>query len=206
MKRAEAVQLIVAAHREPRLVVAGVGATSGALWGSAQSRGNLYNMDFAYPAAVGLGIAVARPDIAVITMEGDGSAIGGMGAYCTIATCRPSNLTTVVFDNGVYGTGSGRFATPTKAGVRLEDLAESCGIPAQCTSRVTDVEELADVLAAWRTTPGPRFLVVETDTSDARSGARPQVELDFTECALQFQRFVRTLPTYEPEPAGGTRQ
>jgi thiamine pyrophosphate-dependent acetolactate synthase large subunit-like protein len=205
MKRAEAVKLIVAAHDEPRVVIAGVGATSGALWDSAQSLGNLYNMDFAYPTPVGLGIAIARPDVAVITLEGDGSAFGGMGVYCTIATYRPPNLTTVVFDNGVYGTGSGRFATPTGAGVRLEQVAESCGIPAECVNRVADADNLAEVLAAWRTAPGPRFLVVETDTSDARSGARPQVELDFTECALQFQRYLRALPSPEPEPAGGAR-
>lgn len=191
MNRAEAVQMIVTAHVQPRVVIGGVGATSGALWATDPSAKNhLYNMDFGYPAAVGLGLAMARPELSVITMEGDGSAVAGMSVYCTIAANRPRNLTTVVFDNRVYGTGSAGFATPTGRGLRLEQLAESCGFPLELIHRVASPDELRAALPSL-VEGGPSFLVVDTDTSDSRSGSRPQADIDFTECGIQFQRHLR---------------
>jgi len=193
VNRADAVRLILAAHAQPRVVIGGVGATSGALWATEPAAKNhLYNMDFGYPAAVALGLAMARPELSVIAMEGDGSAIAGMSVYCTIAAYSPRNLTTVVFDNHVYGTGSAGFATPTGRGLRLEQLAESCGLPGERVWRVGTQAELASALPTL-VEQGPSFLVIDTDTSDSRSGSRPQADVDFTECGIQFQRHLRDL-------------
>ena len=193
MRRAETMRAVVEAHREPRVVIAGVGATSGALWATApDAKNHLYNMDFGYPAAVALGVALARPELSVIAVEGDGSAIAGMSVYCTIAACRPRNLTTVVFDNQVYGTGNAGFATATGRGLRLERLVESCGFPRERVRRVSAQSDLG-AAAATISEDGPWFIVIDTDTSDSRSGTRPQADLDFTECGIQFQRHLRDL-------------
>jgi thiamine pyrophosphate-dependent acetolactate synthase large subunit-like protein len=203
MNRADAVRMIVDGHSEPRVVIGGVGATSGALWATNPTATNhLYNMDFGYPTAVGLGLAIARPDLSVVTLEGDGSAIAGMSAFCTIAAYRPQNLTTVVFDNRVYGTGSAGFATPTGRGLLLEQLVESCGFPRDHIRRVATQADLAAALSTV-SEDGPSFLVVDTDTSDSRSGSRPQANVDFTECGIQFQRYLRELEQPAAVSAGG---
>src|SRR5213593_3074046 len=99
-------------------VITGPGATAGAVW--AAGRGHrpptIYNMEMGYAAAVGLGVALARPSRTVVAMEGEGSMVAGMPVLSTIARYGPANLVLVVFDNGVFGTGWGTVATATGYG------------------------------------------------------------------------------------------
>jgi thiamine pyrophosphate-dependent acetolactate synthase large subunit-like protein len=190
VNRTDAVRELIAGLPQPDAVVAGVGATSGALWTVTPAARNLYNMDFAYPTPVGLGLALARPDLSVLVLEGDGSALAGASGYCTLAEHRPVNLTVVVFENGVYGTGDGSFATPAAA--RIDALAIAAGIPAGAVHRLSTREAVVKCVASAE--PGFRLLVVEVDRSDSRSGGRARIDLDFTENGIRFQRHLTEIP------------
>ena len=61
-------------------------------------------------SAIGLGIALAAPDRAVVVFDGDGNLLMSLGILPMIGggpvmgRGRPANLVHVVFDNGLYGS------------------------------------------------------------------------------------------------------
>ncbi|MGH2375966.1 MAG: thiamine pyrophosphate-dependent enzyme, partial [bacterium] len=55
-------------------------------------------------SSVGLGLALARPDLRVIVLDGDGSLLMNLGSLATISALRPPNLVHIVFDNRMYET------------------------------------------------------------------------------------------------------
>jgi thiamine pyrophosphate-dependent acetolactate synthase large subunit-like protein len=63
-------------------------------------------------SSIGLGIALARPDVRVICLDGDGSLLMNLGSLCTIATLAPRNLALVIWDNESHQTTGGQ-ATAT---------------------------------------------------------------------------------------------
>ena len=59
--------------------------------------------------SLGLGLALARKDLDVLVVTGDGEMLMGMGSLATTAVKAPENLAILVLDNGIYGeTGSQR--------------------------------------------------------------------------------------------------
>jgi sulfopyruvate decarboxylase subunit beta len=186
MNRREAVAAFVAV-REGSPVISGPGATSGTLYVTRHEPATIYNMELGYASAISLGVALAAPDQWVVALEGDGSLIAGMPVLATIGRYRPRNLTVLVFDNGVFGTGSGD--EPTAAGVETEiaGVARACGIVN--VEQVSDVEQLADSLQRAKTTPGPWLIVVHIDKSDASPApGRPRPRVDVTESGIYFLR------------------
>jgi thiamine pyrophosphate-dependent acetolactate synthase large subunit-like protein len=79
-------------------------------------------------SSLGLGLAVARPDLKVIVLDGDGSLLMNLGSLATIATKAPPNLVHIVWDGEVYET-TGRQPTHTRAGADLAGIARAAGIP-----------------------------------------------------------------------------
>ena len=58
----------------------------------------------------------ARPSERVVALEGDGSALAGLGVLSTIGRYAPPNLVVVVFHNGVYAScGDGQVPTAAAA-------------------------------------------------------------------------------------------
>lgn len=52
--------------------------------------------------ALGLGLALARPDRRIVVLNGDGGMLMNLGSLVTISACAPANLLVLLFDNGVY--------------------------------------------------------------------------------------------------------
>ena len=50
-------------------------------------------------SSIGLGIAIGRPDVRVICLDGDGSLLMNLGSLCTIAAEAPKNYVLMVWDN-----------------------------------------------------------------------------------------------------------
>src|SRR5512145_3147552 len=83
-------------------------------------------------SALGLGMALARPDRRVIVFDGDGSLLMQLGSLATIAGAKPRNLVHLVFKNGVYHT-SGSQETPGGQGVDFAAMAKAAGYRSTCT-------------------------------------------------------------------------
>jgi thiamine pyrophosphate-dependent acetolactate synthase large subunit-like protein len=104
-------------------------------------------------AQVGLGLALAQPDIPVAVIAGDGEALMGLGGFATIALQRPANLSVVILDNGRYGATS------------LAAVAAACGISdSRVIEHQTDVDALAKRLHVVGA--GPTVAVVKIAGED----------------------------------------
>ncbi len=115
-------------------------------------------------AVIGLGLALAKPDVPVAVIVGDGEALMGMGAFATIALQKPSNLSIVILDNELYGETGGQVSH-TASAANLASIAAGCGI--EHTSTATTAAEV-DALATRINTvnSGPTVAIVKIDGSD----------------------------------------
>lgn len=93
--------------------------------------------------AIGLGIALARSSIRVITCVGDGSLLMNLGCLTTIAAADPGNLVLIVFENGAYEVTGAQPTPAAQAAAQIDyaKIASAAGFPV-----ATSLGRLAD----WR--------------------------------------------------------
>ncbi|KVE36541.1 phosphonopyruvate decarboxylase [Burkholderia sp. BDU5] len=72
-----------------------------------------------------LGLALARPDLSVVAVDGDGAALMRMGAFATLGAYGPSNLVHLLLDNGAHESTGGQ-ATVSQY-VSFARVAAACG-------------------------------------------------------------------------------
>jgi phosphonopyruvate decarboxylase len=124
-------------------------------------------------SALGLGIALARPDRRVVVLDGDGSLLMQLGSLATIAGARPRNLTHLLFKNGVYHT-SGAQEIPGGLTVDFVQMARGAGY--RNAYAVRDLDELKRRLPSIFGDEGPLFVELVTGLAEqtpmtARGGA-----------------------------------
>lgn len=93
-------------------------------------------------AAMGLGLALARPDHDVLVITGDGEQLMGLGALATIGVQKPRNLSIVVLDNGHFGE-TGMQRSHAGLGVDLVGVAKACGF--DWTLEIEDADRVGEV-------------------------------------------------------------
>ena len=113
-------------------------------------------------SSLGLGIALARPELRVIVLDGDGSLLMQLGSLATVAGAAPRNFTHLLFKNGVYHT-SGSQAVPGGAGIDFAAMAKAAGYRNAYT--IDDLEDLRIRLPALLAEDGP--VLVELHTTEA---------------------------------------
>jgi phosphonopyruvate decarboxylase len=72
-----------------------------------------------------LGLALARPDIRVIALDGDGAALMRLGAFATAGVYGPPNLWHLLLDNGVHDSTGGQATVSPR--VSFAEMAAACG-------------------------------------------------------------------------------
>ena len=109
-------------------------------------------------AAVGLGLALARPERRVLVITGDGELLMGLGGLATVAAQDPENLAILVLDNEAFGE-TGRQTGLTAGRADLAALARGAGFPHATTARAPrEVPDLIDLLLRR---PGPALAVAK---------------------------------------------
>jgi phosphonopyruvate decarboxylase len=127
LDRRAAVKALMAECREV-LVIAGLGSPGYDLFAAGDRDLNYYLWGaMGGAASIGLGLALAQPDKAVLVLTGDGEQLMGLGSLATIGAQHPNNLTVVVLDNGRYGE-TGMQASHTALGTSLTGVASACGL------------------------------------------------------------------------------
>jgi thiamine pyrophosphate-dependent acetolactate synthase large subunit-like protein len=94
-------------------------------------------------SSIGLGLALARPDLRVVVLDGDGSILMNLGSLATEVTSGANNLVHVIWDNGGWEITGGQPAG-SPFGVNLEHVARGCGFLKTAT-----VSELSELRAAF---------------------------------------------------------
>ena len=117
-------------------------------------------------SSIGLGLALARPDIRVFVLDGDGSLLMNLGSLATIGLLQPSNLVVIVMDNEEYATTGGQ-PTPTAFGADLDAAARAMRVDA---TTVRTVPELAAAVGRRGS------LVVVAKVTESAPTAKPPLD------------------------------
>lgn len=110
-------------------------------------------------SAIGLGVALAKPNKQVIVFDGDGNVLMGMGTLATVGALKPKNFIHIVFDNEVYGT-TGNQPTISNV-VPLEKVAKAAGYVN--VERVLDRDDLVYEFKDMLKQEGPSMLLVKVN-------------------------------------------
>jgi thiamine pyrophosphate-dependent acetolactate synthase large subunit-like protein len=153
------------AQRKNAVVVGGLGASTYDIAAAGDHDRNFYLWGAMGGAVmIGLGVALAQPDLPVVVITGDGEMLMGMGSLATAGLQKPKNLTIVVLDNEAYGETGGQ-ASHTAATVDLVAVARACGISdARAISTMAEIETFAPDIQD--VSIGPRFASIKIDSAN----------------------------------------
>ncbi len=174
-------------------VVSGIGC-SGRL--SAYVDANSFHTTHGRPLAYATGLALARPDLHVIVITGDGDSLAIGGNHLIHACRRNLNMTCLMLNNEIYGmtggqvsptTSSDRYTTTTPAG-NTEPVFDACALAAaagagfvgrEVTLQVTGLKALIQKAIAY---DGFSFVEVISDCTEIYGrkndlGASPEMML-----------------------------
>ncbi len=135
--------------------------------------------------AIGLGVALAKPDKKVIVFDGDGNVLMGMGTLATVGALKPSNFVHVVFDNEVYGS-TGNQPTLSRT-VRLDQVAKAAGYVN--VERVREREDIVYEFTDMLNKEGPSLLLIKVNefAEDA-----DRVMIDPQDITQRFKSAIQT--------------
>jgi 2-oxoglutarate ferredoxin oxidoreductase subunit beta len=105
-------------------VVSGIGCSS-RLPGYMSTYG--FNSIHGRPLPIATGLKLARPDLTVVVVSGDGDAFSIGGNHLIHSARRNVDITMLVLDNGIYGLTKGQVSPTTPSGVstKTTDLGNS---------------------------------------------------------------------------------
>jgi phosphonopyruvate decarboxylase len=119
-------------------------------------------------SAIGLGVALARPERPAVVFDGDGNLLMNLGILPMIGGGplmgggRPANFVHVVFDNAVYGS-TGNQASPSRH-ARLDAIAAASGY--RSAVAVAEGPEVRQAVAAALREGGPAFVLVKVTAEE----------------------------------------
>ncbi len=157
--------------KESTVVLASTGFCGRELYAIDDRENQLYlvgSMGCVTPMA--LGLALSRPDLNVVALDGDGAALMRMGVFATLGAYGPSNLTHLLLDNGAHESTGGQ-ATVSQ-GVEFARIASACGY-----ALALDGDDLSiiDALFANRHIDGVRFARLSINTGTPSDLPRPSI-------------------------------
>jgi thiamine pyrophosphate-dependent acetolactate synthase large subunit-like protein len=135
-------------------------------------------------SSIALGLALARPDLRVVVLDGDGSILMNLGSLATQRASGVPNLVHVIWDNGGWEITGGQPAG-SPFGVDLEAVARACGFAR--TTTVADLESFGAVFARAMADDQPWVIVGQIAPGD--SHYRPTKN-----CLWLRDRFIAALP------------
>ena len=182
MTRLEATQIVVA-HAGDAAIIASLGHPAYDLFAAGDRPRNFYTWgSMGLASSVGLGLALARPDVRVFVLDGDGSLLMNLGSLATIGLLQPANYVLIVMDNEQFATTGGQ-PTPTSYGADLEAAARAMRIASTVTVRNADA--LAAALEP-RPQPGPSVIVAKV--TESAPTAKPPLD-----CIALKRRFMAAM-------------
>lgn len=185
MKRIEAIALAAdVAQAEGALLISNIGFPSRELYAAKDRDSNFYMLgSMGLASSIGLGLALARPERRVISLDGDGSVLMNLGTLATIAHHAPENYLLLIVDNCCYGS-TGSQPTCTHLGTDLAALARAAGV--EFVEVVNNHEDLANALA------GRGVVVAKVEPGNADV---PIIDLNPEEIIERFMRSARPAAT-----------
>ena len=154
------------------VVIATTGYTGRELFALADRSNQLYMVgSMGCASSLGLGLSLARPDLTVTVIDGDGAALMRMGNFATIGSYAGNNLVHILLDNEVHDS-TGSQAT-VSGNVAFADIAAACGYGLACNG---DDPGLIDSVYCDNSETGPRFLHLKIRPGTIKDLPRPDIK------------------------------
>ena len=178
MLREEVVNLLLEVISKDAIIIATTGKLSRELFELREKRGEEHCKDFltvgsmGYASQIAFGLAKAQPNRRIYCLDGDGAALMHMGGMATIGQHKQSNLTHIIFNNGVHESVGGQ----TTAGfdVSFCSVAKSVGYASS-----TQVEDRTSVIKALKdsdTKSGPHLIEIRIAAGSRNDLGRPSIQ------------------------------
>ncbi|MDR5812722.1 phosphonopyruvate decarboxylase [Caballeronia sp. LZ033] len=180
--RHAALQRVIAhTPKDSTVVLASTGFCGRELYAIDDRENQLYlvgSMGCVTPMA--LGLALSRPDLTVVAIDGDGAALMRMGVFATLGAYGPKNLVHLLLDNGAHESTGGQ-ATVSR-GVDFASVAWACGY-----ALALDGDDIGviDRLFDAQNVDGARFARLSITTGTPADLPRPKVTPEDVRARLQ---------------------
>ena len=122
-------------------------------------------------SSFGLGLALARPDLKIIVIDGDGAGLMRMGNFATIGTYASNNFIHILLDNEVHDSTGGQ-STVSK-NINFAMIAKACGYSITLSGNKM---ELIDELFSLNKNEGPAFGHLKICSGTIENLPRPNVK------------------------------
>ena len=166
-RRAALQHLLACTSVEDTIIIATTGYTGRELFALADRPNHLYMVgSMGCASALGLGVALARPDKHVIVVDGDGAALMRMGNLATVGTYAGNNFTHLLLDNGVHDSTGGQETVA--ANVKFADIAAACSYRVSWSGN-----DLSLIDQIVQQPAGPRFVHLKLRPGTAANLPRP---------------------------------
>jgi phosphonopyruvate decarboxylase len=180
--RHEALQRVIAhTPKDSTVVLASTGFCGRELYAIDDRENQLYlvgSMGCVTPMA--LGLALSRPDLNVVALDGDGAALMRMGVFATLGAYGPSNLVHLLLDNGAHESTGGQATV--SAGIAFAEIASACGY-----ALALDGEDISvvDRLFEAKDVDGVRFARLSIKPGTPDDLPRPSIKPEDVRARLQ---------------------
>jgi thiamine pyrophosphate-dependent acetolactate synthase large subunit-like protein len=166
------------------LIICGLAGASKDIAHLTNDGNNIFTMAGAMggATAMGLGLALSRPDKKVLVVTGDGELLMNVGTLATVGILKPSNLSILCVDNGHYGE-TGYQESHTQRGVNLELIAQGSAIP--ITRTIDSEEQIPEAKQLLQSSNGTSFILLRISTAPPPSIKR---SMDATERKIAFRK------------------
>ncbi len=164
LSRLEAIRIIAENLKGHEAVVATTGMASRELFSAADRKGNFYMQgSMGHAPAIGLGIALARPEKKVVILDGDGALLMHLGVLSAIGHYQPKNFYHLVLDNEAYETTGNQDTTSASTDFCL--AAKAAGY--RQAQEAADEKSLRRTLNDFLAGPGPVLLRIKINRTPA---------------------------------------
>ncbi|MFC5602749.1 phosphonopyruvate decarboxylase [Sporosarcina koreensis] len=167
------------------LQLATTGKTGRELYEVEDCPNNLYMVgSMGCVSSLGLGLALARKDLNVVVIDGDGSLLMRMGSLATNGAYQPENMLHILLDNQTHDSTGGQRTVSHN--VHFVDIAAGCGY--EKSFYIHSLGELEKEIQEWKKTKGLTFLHIKIAKGSKQNLGRPEVTP--SEVKKRLQRFI----------------
>lgn len=157
----------------------------------------MYNTGMSTTSPACFGLALARPDLKVIAIEGDGAMLMGLANFATIGRYLPKNLVILVINNRTYlSTDRGELESAAAVRADLRAFARAAGIDR--TMVADTLEEFEQIIHQAMLEEGPFVIIANVDRTQVAESPSEKEVPDRAELSIAFRRYLSDV---RPSPA-----
>ena len=167
-------QIIKHSNKDKTILIATTGYTGRELFSIENRDNHIYMVgSMGCASSFGLGLALARPDLKIIIIDGDGAGLMRMGNFSTIGTYASNNLIHILLDNEVHDSTGAQFTVSKNIDFSL--IAKACGYGTIFSGNKI---ELIDELFSVKDNEGPIFGHLKICSGTIKNLPRPNIKPD----------------------------